>query len=282
MFGTELGRLLRHTKEQIDLVARITQHPDRPKPLRAYDQIYMLPGSQLTQAKLISNYLSDRDVVLVGDGDCMSLVLGFLGLRNVIKPPAHMLVVDFDERILKFIEDTARKFQLPADLIDTVRYNARYPNPSPTDYGNRSDVFYTNPPYGSANKGESGKLFLGRCMEFCSPRGSSGVALLPYERIKAPWTRDAMKNIQSFMVKSGYVVSEMLTGVHQYHLDDRPELLSGTVVFDRVNEVDPPYALHTFDQEELKFFYGSEAQVMPDYIDQDGNPVYAEGEGPAT
>lgn len=279
MFGTELGRLLRHTKEQIDLVARVTQHPDRPKPLRAYDQIYMLPGSQLTQAKLISNYLFDRDVILVGDGDCMSLVLGFLGLRNVVKPPAHMLVVDFDERILKFISDTARQFHLPADLIDTQRYNVRYPSLS--EYANRSDVFYTNPPYGSASRGESGKLFIARCMEFCKQVGSQGVALLPFAR-HAPWTRDAMANIQSFLVENGYVVSEMLAGVHQYHLDDRPELLSGTVVFDRVNEIDPSYAQRTFDQEELKFFYGSEAQVMPDYIDLDGNSVYAEGEEPAT
>src|SRR5260370_6181148 len=144
MFGSDLGRYLEHTTEEIDMLARVTQHPQRPKPLRQYDQIYMLPGSQLSQAKLISDYVYNREVVLVGDGDCMSLALGFLAKNQVIQAPTHMLVLDFDERILHFIKTTAAELGLAADLIETVRYNVRYP--IPPQYASRRDVFYTNPP----------------------------------------------------------------------------------------------------------------------------------------
>lgn len=277
MLAEELGSLVTHTKKQVDLLALVTQHPRRPEPRREYDQIYMLPGSQLTQAKLISTYLRGSNVVLLGDGDCMSLVLGLLGERKVLELPAHMLVLDFDERILSFINQTVSEFRLPADLIETARYNVRYP--IPPRYSGRSDVFYTNPPYGSANKGESGKIFLGRCMELCKSVGSSGVVILPFEP-QVSWSRDAMANVQGFLLEHGYVVAEMIRGVHQYHLEDRPELLSGTVIIDRVNAVGSPYAGRTFDQPELEYFYGRTRKPMPDYIDLDGRPVYAEGEKP--
>lgn len=231
----------------------------------------MLPGSQLTQAKLISDYLTKRHVVFLGDGDCMSLVLAVLGARGVIKPPAHMLVLDFDERILNFIREAGQEFHLPnPDMIDLCRYNVR--DPVPDNLAEQGDVFYTNPPYGSADQGECGKIFLGRCMELCKA-GSWGVAILPFEH-HTTWTKNAMANIQSFLAENGYVVSEMIRGVHQYHLDDRPELLSGTVVVDRVQKKVPPYKGKTFSQDMLGNFYGTTKRIMPDFIDLNGEPIY--------
>jgi N4-bis(aminopropyl)spermidine synthase len=273
MFGKYLSDILHHATREIDLIARITQHPLRPKPLRDYDQIYMLPGSELGQAKLISDYLYEKEVVLVGDGDCMSLVLGILGKEKIIEPPSHMLVLDFDERILHFISEALREFKLDPDLIQVSRYNVR--SPVPSEFEGRADVFYTNPPYGSADKGECGKIFLSRCMELCKPIGSSGIAILPYET-HASWSREAMANIQKFAVDSGYVVSEMVRGIHQYNLDNRPDLYSGPVVLDRVLKIDPPYRGKTFSQVDLKYFYGKAQRQMPDYIDCNGAPVFAD------
>jgi predicted methyltransferase len=278
VFGTELGNYIRHTSKEVDLVALVTQHPERPKPLREYDQIYMLPGSELTQAKLVSDYLRDKEVVMIGDGDCMSLTLGILDKAKLIKAPSHIVVLDFDDRILRFIKTATKDLGLPTDLIETTRHNVRYPIPS--KYVGRGDVFYTNPPYGSADKGECEKLFLERCMECCKPVGSWGVAILPFEH-HTPWSREAMANVQPFLIQNGYVITEMIRGVHQYHLEDRRELYSGTVVVDRVKPVTPPWASRTFTQEELKHFYGHTPKIMPDYIDGEGNPVYAEGEEPA-
>jgi len=270
MFGKDLSKFINHTPFEINSVAQITQHPNRPKPLREYDQIYMLPGSQLTQAKIISDYLRGREVVFLGDGDCMSLVLGYLGKLDIIEAPENMLVLDFDERILKFIKDTAHELGLHKDLIEVIRYNVK--DPIPRKYKYHSDVFYTNPPYGSVNQGKSGILFLGRCMELCKPIGSWGVAILPYEH-HTRWSQEAMERIQLFLAKQGYVISEMIRGLHQYHLDDRPELLSGTVVVDRVTEVGLPYAGLTLKESELKHFYGKNITKMPDYIGLDGKPT---------
>ncbi|MBZ5670954.1 MAG: bis-aminopropyl spermidine synthase family protein [Acidobacteriia bacterium] len=266
MFYQDLHAYIRNTSEEYDVLAKITQHPGRPKPLRVVDQIYMLPGSQLNQAKLVSDYLRGREVVFVGDGDCMSLVTGILGKEKLVDPPAYMRVFDFDERIVKFVRDASQQFGF-SDLIEAHYYNVR--KPVPKAFFNQSDVFYTNPPYGSKNGGQSGIVFLARCMEFCKSAGSYGVAILPFHHHKA-WSRDAMYNIQQFLNQNGYVVSEMLRGMHRYHLDDEPELLSGTVIMDRVKALPPPYRKHIFKKEELRKFYGDSQKEFPDRIDENG------------
>jgi predicted methyltransferase len=213
MFGRDLGRLVTIDTAEINLIAHITQHPDRPTPLRAYDQIYMLPGSQLIQAKLIADYLYKRDVVLMGDGDCMALVLALLAQAKIIDKPAHMTVLDFDQRILTFIQNVSKELKLEKDLIETVLYNVR--DPTPVGLRERADVFYTNPPYGSADQGHCGRVFIGRCMELCKSVGSWGVAILPFEH-HTPWSRIAMANIQPFLIANGYIITEMIRGVHEY------------------------------------------------------------------
>ncbi len=230
----------------------------------------MLAGSQLIQAKVIEDYVYKRRVVMVGDGDCMSLVLGLLAQRTSMKPPEQILVLDFDRRILKFIHDFAREFNFREDFIQTDSYNVRYPVPD--KYREGFGVFYTNPPYGSADKGECGKVFLARCMECCQRR-SWGVAILPIEH-DTDWTRIAMANLQRFLVDQGYIVSEMIRGMHQYSLDDRPELYSGTVVVDRQDYVKSPYLTRTFKDDELLNFYGHKSRRMPSHIEEDGTPVF--------
>jgi len=275
MFYEDLGKLIQISSHELDLVAKITQHPDRPRPFRPVDQIYMLPGSQLNQAKLISDYIRGRDVVFLGDGDCMSLVIGILARNNVIKPPAFMRVLDFDDRIPDFIRKASREFGFENE-IDAQRYNVR--DPIPADLVGCHDVFYTNPPYGSKNNGKSGIIFLARCMELCKPPRSWGVAILPFHHTEM-WSREAMWNIQSFLVQHGYVVSEMLRKMHSYHLDDYPSLLSGTVVLDRIRKVDWPGASSTIPYAEMEKFYGGTQKDFPDYIDSNGNPVYTTGKG---
>jgi len=214
----------------------------------------MLPGSQLNQAKLISDYLRNREVVFVGDGDCMSLVIGILAKNNVIQGPGYMRVFDFDERLVKFVNDTSRQFGFH-DIIEAHTYNVR--DAVPTQFLGRSGVFYTNPPYGSKNQGKSGIVFLARCMEFCRDVASYGVAILPFHH-HTDWSRNAMFNIQKFLTEHGYVVSEMLRAMHGYHLDDEPNLLSGTVVVDRIQRVDSPFKGKPIPEQDLAAFYGSQ------------------------
>ena len=274
MFGEELRKFVQPDPVLVDLVAQVTQHPERPRPIREFDQIFMLPGSQVVQALLMADYLKYRDVVMVGDGDCMGLVMAHLANKNVFKAPAKLRIFDFDERLLGFIEMAIRDLRLPADLISCHRYNVL--DPIPEEFSQSHEVFYTNPPYGSADHGECGKLFLGRCMEFCKPAPSWGVALLPFAH-KEDWSRHAMANIQGFLASNGYVVSEMIREIHQYHLDDRPSLRSCNMVVDRVTTVTPPLAGKTVSADQVPFFYGRTKRRMPSYISASGRPIYADG-----
>jgi predicted methyltransferase len=235
----------------------------------------MLPGSELIQALLVEDYLKHKDVVFVGDGDCMGLVIAHLANKKIIKRgPTKIRILDFDERILEFIEIIISEFRLPSDLISFKRYNVR--DPIPENLSGAHDVFYTNPPYGSKDNGNCGNIFLGRCMELCKPAPSWGIALLPFAH-KEDWSRQAMYNIQKFLTKNGYVVSEMIREIHQYHLDDRPSLMSSNVVVDRVINVKPPFVKTRIDDKKLSYFYGSSTDPMPEYVSKDGFLVYANG-----
>jgi len=274
MFGEELRRYVQFDPTWVDIVAQVTQHPDRPRPIRKNDQIFMLPGSQLIQALLVDDYLKYRDVVFVGDGDCMGLVVAHLANQGVLKKrPSKIRILDFDERILLFVKQAIKDLRLPPDLISVYRYNVR--DPIPPELRGAHDVFYTNPPYGSKDRGNCGRVFLARCMELCKPAPSWGVALLPFAH-KEDWSRAAMYEIQKFLCNQGYVVSEMIREIHQYHLEDRPSLRSSNVVMDRVKNEDPPFSGRRLTDDELLHFYGGSTDPMPEYISKDG---FAEFEG---
>lgn len=275
MFGEELRRHLKPDPALVDLVAQVTQHPDRPRPIRAVDQIFMLPGSQLIQALLAIDYLKYRDVVFVGDGDCMALVIAHLANKDVFKGPGKIRVFDFDERLLAFIKQAIDDLDIPSDLITVHRYNVR--DPIPEEFAQAHEVFYTNPPYGSADGGECGKLFLARCMEFCKPAPSWGMALLPFAH-KEDWSKLAMSNIQNFLCENGYVASEMIREVHQYHLEDRPSLRSCNLVVDRVHNKTTPFHGRRFEPSEYQYFYGRKNLPVPHHINIQGNLVMDDGE----
>jgi predicted methyltransferase len=274
MFGEELRKYMKPDAVVVDMVAQVTQHPDRPRPIRAVDQVFMLPGSQATQAMLAIDYLKYRDVVFVGDGDCMALVVAHLAQKGVFKGPGKIRIFDFDERLLAFIEQSINDLNLPTDLISVHHYNVL--DPIPKKYTQAHEVFYTNPPYGSKDGGKCGELFLARCMEFCKPPPSWGIALLPYAH-KDDWSRLAMANIQTFLCQHGYVVSEMIREIHQYHLEDRPSLRSCNLVVDRVHNRVAPLANRTFTQKDYKYFYGRNNMSVPKGINIKGCLVQPDG-----
>ena len=270
MFYKTFEPLLNNSALEYDLLAEVTQHPSRPRPNREIDQIFMKPGSQLNQVKLIAPFIADKEVVFVGDGDCMALSIGYLAEQQVIKGPTYMRVYDFDRRIVAFVNAVAAELKF-GDRIVAEHYNVR--DAPPITSLRKHDVFYTNPPYGSKNEGFSGIAFLVRCMEMCKTLGSAGAAILPFDPHEE-WARIAMHRIQTFMLQHGYVVSGMLTEMHSYHLEDRPRLRSGTVLFSRVEEHTSTHFGTAFDDETLRHFYGSSGAPFPTAVGVDGQLEY--------
>src|SRR4030065_6325 len=100
-----------------------------------------------------------KEVIVLGDDDLMSIVLGLSGL------PKRITVVEIDERLTDFIESTAKKegFQ-----VDVERFDLRHP--LPREHTRRYDTFFTDPPENL----KAADAFIGRGISEIRTPGSAG------------------------------------------------------------------------------------------------------------
>lgn len=245
---------------------------NRPPPLRNYDQIYMEPDYMVLQTKIMATEIANKKILFMGDGDGMSLMFGLFVAQGKIGAPDHMLVLDFDKRILKSINSFSKKYKFEY-LISTYCYNVK--DPIPKKYFSWADFFYVNPPYSSKTKpkGLSAIIFIDRCLDFCIPK-SSGCVLLPYSN-ERPWTQEVMKNVQTYFINEvGCYLRELVIQMHAYYLDDDPNLKSATAIIDRLKLKKTRYRGQKIPSSDLNNFYGSQNELMPKYINERGKPVF--------
>ncbi len=246
----------------------------RPPALRVYDQIPMQGEDLIRQVRLVAPLLADRAVAFVGDYDSASALMGLLGARSGVPCPSHMLVLDFDERVLTTLEMLARRYGF-ADRLEVRRYNVF--DPVPWDLVGRYDWFYTNPPYGASNSGESARLFIARGCELVQLNGH-GCIILPDDADR-PWTRRAMIATQQFLTAHNWLMGAKLDEMHRYHLDDDPNLASSLLLVEHVDDADylhrtMPYCGRQVRMSEIPHFYGrSVAPPYPAYIAADSRDV---------
>lgn len=249
------------SKKLVSLADTVTFY--RPRPLRDFDQIYMMSGDMLAQAELMKSYIETKRIVFLGDGDGMSMLFGLLAVHEYFEPPKRMLVLDFDERILRNIDRFAQdnRFSSIGIAVETLLYNVI--DILPDKMNGIYDFFYINPPYGSKNAGKSTLIWLDRCLELCT-MNCSGCIVIPYDD-RQPWSQDAMLNIQQYLVEHGFVVRDMVSQMHYYHLKDNPGLQSATIIVDRVARRDPDYSQQGIPIDSLKHLYGA-PRPLPHYI----------------
>jgi hypothetical protein len=77
----------------------------RPKAIRRFDQGYVTPKTTLSRFAFSYERgdIVGKEIIVLGDDDLMSIVLGLSGL------PKRITVVEIDERLTDFIESTAKK-----------------------------------------------------------------------------------------------------------------------------------------------------------------------------
>ena len=201
----------------------------RPESLRAFDQIPMRGSDLLCQVKLVAPLLAGKRVAFVGDHDGTSMLLGLLSSYGVLKGPAEMTLLDFDDRLLEVARTLAEEHHF------SERFTGRLYNvfdPLPKELVGTFDAFYTNPPYGASNLGASARLFITRGCELTSSERSAGYILLPtdHERL---WTRTSMSATQRFLINHGWCVAAQLPQLHRYHLDDDAALMSSFLCVER-------------------------------------------------
>src|SRR3954451_4452438 len=156
--------------QQIDLRAAVNAISDviqnRPLPLRIFDQIYMKTADMVLQSEFVARWADGERLAFIGDGDAISVCVAYLRHREILSyGPAEIVVFDFDQRICNAVERFADKERL--ETLRSCLYNVLDAFPEPGAF----DRFYTNPPWGASNEGESVKVFMQRGMEATSFRG---------------------------------------------------------------------------------------------------------------
>lgn len=247
-------------RRAINAVSDVIQN--RPLPLREFDQIYMKAGDMVLQTSLIAQRFADRKLVFIGDGDSICLCLAYLMHREVLDTgPSEILLLDFDERIVKAVERFADREQI-SHRITARLYNCI--DALPEDLIGKYNAFYTNPPWGASNSGESVKVFVERGMEACGEE-SVGVVVIADDS-KVPWTRKVLAEVQTFALENYFYLQEMQTNVHEYHLDDAPDLRSCNMFFRSHPDRPVPTKSYPLFEGRVEDFYGRSKSLRVKYV----------------
>lgn len=224
---------------------------NRPKPIREFDQIYMKAGDMVMQSEFVARWADGKRLVFIGDGDAISVCVAYLKSRDVLEyGPSKVMVLDFDERIVNAVKRFADKERL--EHLDARLYNVLDALPDDLiDF----DCFYTNPPWGQYNNGESINLFLDRGIEAISSTGE-GLVVIADDR-DLPWPQEVLAEVQVHAANSAFYVARMQPELHLYHLDDAPDLRSCNLLFrSRPNNKKRRSSLPVTDKQKLENFYG--------------------------
>jgi predicted methyltransferase len=214
------------------------------------------------QADFIARSFDNLEVAFIGDGDAISLSVMHLHEKKVFSyAPRRITVLDFDERIVNSINHFARHNEL-TDRISGVLYNVC--DPLPQEYRRRFDAFYTNPPWGASNDGQSVTSFVRRGIEAIKPKGSGAIVIADDETLR--WTGQVLHRTQLMLVNDGFIVSEMIPALHKYHLDDAPDLASCCMLARDVNGLAASTDSVPLPREALVNFYGRSTPLSVHYV----------------
>lgn len=212
----------------------------------------MKTGDMVLQSEFVAKWADGKRLAFIGDGDAISVCLAYLKKRQILTyGPSAITVFDFDERICGAVTRFADAERLEA--LNAVLYNCLDAFPGPTDF----DCFYTNPPWGASNEGESVKVFVQRGMEAISYAGEGTIVIA--DDADKEWPKRVLGNVQKFALSSGFYIQRMMSRVHSYHLDDAPDLRSCNLILKALPGNAPPGAsLQIDDPARLKHFYGED------------------------
>lgn len=245
-------------KSAVNAVSDVVQN--RPRPLREFDQIYMKTGDMVMQSEFVAKWADGRRIAFIGDGDAISVCVAYMMARGILPyGPSRIMVFDFDERIVNAIKRFAEKMDLKH--LDATLYNCLDAFPQ----GRRYDAFYTNPPWGASNNGESVNVFAQRGMEAIAYDGEGLIVIADDEELE--WTKQVLGSVQSFSWDRGFYVSRMQPRLHLYHLDDAPDLKSCNLIITSVPGRWQNRPTETItDPERLRNFYGKSKAPRVRYI----------------
>lgn len=211
--------------------------------MKAADMVY--------QSELVSRWADGKRLAFLGDGDSISACVAYLKHRGIVRGgPLAVTVFDFDERVVSAINRFADKERI--ETLSATLYNCLDPLP-PVD---KFDRFYTNPPWGASNGGHSVNVFIQRGMELLHFEGEGMVVVADADESR-PWTERVLAAVQRFGRMSGFFVSYLMPGLHEYHLDDDPDLRSCNLILKSLpRNQRAPHSRSITDRSRTDNFYG--------------------------
>lgn len=245
-------------RKAINAVSDVVQN--RPRPLRVFDQIHMKTGDMVLQSEMIADWADGKRLAFIGDGDAISVCVAYLHAREVLTfGPSLITVFDFDERTVEAVKNFADREGITK--LDAQLYNVLDAFP---EMG-RFDCFYTNPPWGASNNGESVNVFVERGIEATGHMGEGVVVIADDDELD--WPKQVLANVQGFAAGHGFYVSRMQRKIHEYHLDDAPELRSCNLYLAALpdNRV-PASSVPITDAQRLENFYGLSQNPRVRYV----------------
>lgn len=251
-------------QDDIDLRAAINAVSDviqnRPRPIRELDQIYMKTADMVLQSEFVADWAADQRLAFIGDGDAISVCVAYLRARGIVNyGPSKITVFDFDERIVSAINRFADRERL--ETLEGRLYNCLDPFPSQASF----DCFYTNPPWGASNDGESVNVFVQRGIEATQGRGKGIIVIADDEELE--WPKKVLCNVQKYALNNGHFVSRMMPRLHSYHLDDAPDLRSCNLIISaRPGNSLSGISAAISDKDRLANFYGLDQQPRVKFV----------------
>jgi len=191
--GLSLGKFSDLYKKFIDI------QTSRPAASHNFDQGYVTPGTSV--ARFVLAYergdVEDKDILILGDDDLVSIVLGLSGL------PKSITVVEIDTRITGFIREMGREHGFEVNVND---FDLR--KPLPGMHMKSYDTFFTDPP----ETIKAADAFLGRGVSALKEPGSAGY--FGFTRREASLTK--WYDLQRLIIDYGMVLTDIIHNFSEY------------------------------------------------------------------
>jgi N4-bis(aminopropyl)spermidine synthase len=200
-------------RQQVDLRRAVNAVSDvvqnRPRPLREFDQIHMKTGDMVLQSEMVADWADGKRLAFIGDGDAISVCVAYMRQRDVLNfGPTKITVFDFDERTVQAVKRFADKERI--EHLDAVLYNCLDAFPDMTKF----DCFYTNPPWGASNNGESVNLFVERGIEAVGYSGEGMIVIADDDELA--WPKQVLASVQGFSRERGFYDAPDLRACNLY------------------------------------------------------------------
>lgn len=255
----------RADRKRIDLRAALNAVSDvvqnRPRPLRVFDQIHMKSGDMVIQSEIVADWADGKRLAFIGDGDAISVCVAYLQAKGILSfGPSHITVFDFDERTVNAVNRFAEKAGV--GNLDAKLYNVLDAMDPVADF----DLFYTNPPWGASNNGESVNVFVQRGFEATRCSGEGMIVIADDDELE--WPKRVLASVQKFSLHRGFYVTRMQRKLHEYHLDDAPDLKSCNLYVGALpgNALGRKRSEGITDEVRLENFYGRSKAPRVHYV----------------